>query len=348
MDPSAPARLAEVYQGYRTRIQALLPRECAPHGAAVPVADACRHALSAGGKMLRALILLESCKAVGGDAEQALLAAVGTEAGHLASLVHDDIMDQDDLRRGRASVWKRYGANTALLTGDYLIFQAFYQLARCRDSGIPGDRVARTLGVVAQSCMDLCLGQDLEAVITGNLSAGVRAYMRVIEHKTAAFFRGAAESGAILGGGTTAQVGALAGYGRCLGMAFQIIDDVLSYRGDEAVLGKPVTSDLRNRRITLPILLAYRHADAAGRRFLHTLFTLDPNAAAPTPAPHHSNEAALTELRQVLAATRALERAEATARSFASRARQSLHTLPPSGSRDHLEVVLALATERAT
>jgi geranylgeranyl diphosphate synthase type I len=307
------------------------------------MADASRHALSAGGKMLRALILLESCKAVGGDAEQAMLAAVGTEAGHLASLVHDDIMDQDGLRRGQPSVWKRYGANTAILVGDYFIFQAFYQLARCRDTGIPGDRVARTLGVVAQSCMDLCLGQDLEAVITGNLRAGVRAYMRVIEHKTAAFFRGAAESGAILGGGTVNQVGALAGYGRCLGMAFQIIDDVLSYRGDEAVMGKPVTSDLRNRRITLPILLAYRHADADGRRFLTALFPpahTQPSETDPT--------AALVELRHLLAATHALERAEATALAFASRARQSLHTLPPTSSRDHLDLVLALATERAT
>ena len=193
----------------------------------------CRYALLPTGKLFRPRLLLESCGAVGGSIEQVIPAAIGSECGHIASLIHDDIIDGDELRRGRASVHNRFGAGDAILSGDMLIFHLFRCLSECYERDVPAPRVVAALRSTAGAGLDLCRGQSLEAEICGNLDCGIAAYIDVARLKTAAFFRGACETGAILGGGTPEQIAALASYGEQLGIAFQIHDDLLCYIGSE-------------------------------------------------------------------------------------------------------------------
>ncbi|MGI5336357.1 polyprenyl synthetase family protein [Streptomyces sp. CA-181903] len=289
------------------------------------VGAVCRYALASSGKLLRPLLLLEAAQAVGGDPHSVLPAAVGTECGHVASLIHDDIIDGDAMRRGRPSVPHRFGAGEALLAGDCLIFDAFAALAECRHRGVPHDRIVMALEVVAGAGRDLCRGQSLEAELTAASCFDIGAYLEVARLKTAAFFRGAGESGAVLGGGTTAQVGAIRDFGRHLGIAFQIHDDLLPYISTSAVTGKPDTSDVRNRRLTLPLLLAHEAASGPQREALR-------RALRDT----HDAEHALRTLARLTAATGAVAAAAAQAENHVRTALQALQTLPTTAGRARL------------
>jgi DNA-binding IclR family transcriptional regulator len=163
----------------------------------------CYYSLVPTGKLFRPILLLDSAQAVGGDPMAVLPAAAGAECGHVASLIHDDIIDQDDLRPGRPSVQSKYGINDAIVAGDALIFDLFASLAECRRTGVPDSRVARALGAVAHAGLDLCRGQSLAAELTASRRFDAATYIQVAILKTAAFFRGACESGAVLGGGSS-------------------------------------------------------------------------------------------------------------------------------------------------
>ena len=156
--------------------------------------------------MLRGRMLLEACRAVGGDPEEVLSAAAGTEYGHLASLVHDDIVDRDEFRRGKPSVWHKYGSDLAILTGDLFIFEAFHALSLCRHTSIAAERIVRVLEVLSTACIELCLGQAAEERFIKNCTAHSGDYIEMIRLKTGSLFRASLESGAILGGGTEEQI----------------------------------------------------------------------------------------------------------------------------------------------
>lgn len=327
--PLMPDALESYRQQVHSALIAMMPQSEAR------LVEVCQYALGAPGKMLRALLLLEACSAVGGDPNQALLAAAGTEYGHLASLIHDDLIDGDELRRGRESIWKRFGRDNAILSGDLLIFQAFLCLSRC---GADSQRVVQALEVMSRCCIDLCLGQDLEFTAIRNLEVGVNTYLQIIQQKTGALFRASVEIGGILGGGTPAQVEALAAYGDALGLAFQIADDVLSYRGSAAELGKPVLSDLRNGRVTLPVLIAHQRSAGSDRTFLEALFS--------AAAEEIDYEIAFSRLVRVMQETEALQVAIEMARAEAAASRRHLQILPASHARSALELAITLVTER--
>jgi geranylgeranyl pyrophosphate synthase len=299
------------------------------------------YALATRGKMLRGVLLLESCRAVGGDPELAMYAAAGTEYGHLASLVHDDVIDHDELRRNRKTIWHQFGTDYAILTGDFFIFQAYYSLALCRHI-LPAERVARVLEVLSKACIDLCLGQTLEAQLTGNCAATREDYLKVVRDKTGSLFRAAAESGAILGGGTDEQILATRMYGEHLGIAFQIVDDLLSYVGQTQQIRKPKISDVRNKRITLPILYGLETDDAEDRHTLQRIFGSQDfrcETAEETEALHELVTA-------ILQRSGALKRAEKTAQAFYDQALAYLHALPLNDGRAHLESIALMATRR--
>lgn len=230
------------------------------------------------GKMLRGILLLDSCRAVGGDPDSVMLAAAGTEYGHLASLVHDDLIDRDDRRRGRRSVWREYGADLAVLSGDLLIFQAYRCLAMCGDT-VPPERVVRVLDVLSAGCIDMCLGQALETELTGNCGATPAQYLDVARYKTASLFRTAVESGAILGGGTGEQIAAVRRFAEDVGIAYQMVDDILPYTTEADKLEKSGDSDLRNRRVTLPVIYALEAGNEPERRALLKAFGAGPDAS---------------------------------------------------------------------
>lgn len=297
--------------------------------------EMCGYALIPSGKLFRPVLLVESAVAVGGQVEAVLAAAVGTECGHVASLIHDDIIDRDDVRRGRPSVPAAFGADDAIVTGDRLLFELFQSLAECRAAGVPAEWVVAALAAVSAAGIDLCRGQTMEAEVTGDLTCTVEQYLEVIRLKTAALFRGACQSGALLGGGDAEQVRALVDYGDHLGVAFQIHDDLLPYTSTSEAAGKSVLSDVRNRRLTLPVILAYAQGDQVARHDLERVLdgTLDVAAA-------------FTLLRSVLDRTGAIAAAVSLAEEHAAQACTSLDLLPPSSSRETLRYFARASVRR--
>lgn len=285
----------------------------------------CHYSLVPTGKLFRPVLLLDAALAVGGDVERVLPAAVGAECGHVASLIHDDIIDADDLRRGRPSVQHKYGVNDAIVAGDALIFDLFVALAECRERGIGDGQVAAAFEAVARAGVDLCRGQSLESELTADPRFDIDAYLMVAKLKTAALFRGSCASGAILGGGSGEQVESLSIYGESLGTAFQIHDDLLAYISSAGTTGKPDTSDVENGRLTLPVILAFEAGTTEEREaIVGSLFsTGDPTRR-------------LSALGEIVNRTGAVATAAKMARDYGGAAKDALAVLPDSPSRDRL------------
>jgi geranylgeranyl diphosphate synthase type I len=298
--------------------------------------EMCRHALATPGKLFRPILLLQSAEAVGGRVEHVLPAAVGTEVGHIASLVHDDVIDGDDLRRGQPSVQAKFGANSAIVAGDVLLFELFRCLAECRNAGAPDDRIVSALDVVSRAGIDLCRGQSLESELTAAGSRDLDRYVLMIKLKTGALFSGACRAGAILGGGGPEQVSALGRFGDDLGIAFQVCDDLLTYIGlsDEAI-GKSLISDIRNKRMTLPVIFAYAEGRPEIEEQLDGVFG---ERADPADA--------LATVRDLMTRTGAVERSRELALAHARRAVDVLDVLEPSPSRDQLAQYAIRAIDR--
>ena len=216
---------------------------------------AVKHLPSAGGKRLRPIIACLACEAVGGNVMDALPFGVALEIIHTFTLVHDDIMDRDEERRGKPSVHALFGDATAILAGDALFAKAFEIASYTRD-----DHVAKTiLRNLAIMSKEICEGQQMDIAYAENDSIDEQQFMEVITKKTAKMFEHAAAGGALIGGGSEEQQEALREYGRNLGIAFQIWDDCLDVIGED--IGKPVGSDIREGKKTLLYLHAYTHAD---------------------------------------------------------------------------------------
>ncbi len=300
------------------------------------LAETTEYVLSAPGKLLRPLLLIEACKAAGGNPSVVFPAAAGTEYGHVASLVHDDIIDGDHERRGKPTLHTKYDLSAALLTGDFLIFETFLCYTDCRDQGVSAERVLQAIRTLSETCIEMCEGQALESVLTGNLDVSEGVYLRLIQLKTASFCRAAAAIGACLAEAPDDVVHQLAEYGTNLGMSFQIMDDILSYDGTEVLLGKPVTSDVRNRRVTLPIIYALKSSLPGVRERIAALF--EPS--------HQRDESDYGQLASLLIKTRALDRARALAYRYTARAKHQLELLPYSESRERLRALADVALTR--
>jgi geranylgeranyl diphosphate synthase type I len=276
---------------------------------------ACLDALFPPGKLLRPVLCIESAKAVGGTADQVLAFAAGIECLHVASLVHDDIIDQDPVRRGRASTAEQYGLAEALLAGDGLSMAGIAALL----SGGPAERVLQAARVTVEALRRMCQGIMRETEIRGDLTCGAPAVLDIMRAKTAALTGAACQAGAILAGATPRQHQALRRYGEQLGLAFQIRDDLLPYTAEDQVTGKTATSDVANRQPTLPVLLAHEAADEADRNRLTTVFR-----GGTDPVTAHR------EVFEVLTRTGALGRAARMSSCCAEQARAQLTGLPES------------------
>jgi geranylgeranyl diphosphate synthase type I len=296
-----------------------------------PGKDLLRHAadaaLTAPGKLLRGHMLLEVCSALGGRCEQALPAAVAIEYLHLGTLIHDDLIDRDELRRGRPTIWKRYGDHLALLSGDVLYFAAFRELACCLET-VQHALSVRVLGMFSAACMDLCLGQAREEEVAGQCSTGYEQYLEIARLKTARLFRVALEIGTLLGGGSERQIRAAGVFAEHLGIAFQLIDDRLPFIEDSQTIGKGTTSDIRNHRMTAPVLFALAAADASDRQTLQAIFEggcLDA----------HIEEAYLS-VREILERTGALEGVKEEAMRYYHLAARHIQAFSPADGRERL------------
>jgi geranylgeranyl diphosphate synthase type I len=215
---------------------------------------ASKHLIKAGGKKIRPALVLLAAEAVGGRIEGAYKTAAAVELIHTFSLIHDDIMDKDEMRRGKPSVHTLWGEPMAILAGDILFSLAFELVAQTHSEDIPSSRVVQALNTVVDACIKICEGQACDMSFEGKFDVKETEYLNMIYKKTSALIAAATKAGAILGGGTPEQVEALSEYGRLIGMAFQIQDDYLDVASEEEQLGKPVGSDIVEGKMTLMVV----------------------------------------------------------------------------------------------
>jgi geranylgeranyl diphosphate synthase type I len=234
------------------------------------LAEIARYALMPVGKLLRPLMALYAAEAAGGNPAQILAAVLGLEYLHAATLVHDDIIDGDVVRRGKPSVVAAFGVPNAIVAGDHLIFSAFESIVDEPWVSSPA-RVVASVGELAEAGRDLCRGQALEDRLVGDLEAGAQWYEEMARLKTGALFRAACYIGATLGGADADIGSGMAAYGENVGIAFQIRDDLLPFVATQEQAGKSATSDLTNGRPTLPLVLAYQAAAESERTQLRTV-----------------------------------------------------------------------------
>ncbi|MFF5189699.1 polyprenyl synthetase family protein [Streptomyces sp. NPDC000345] len=254
-------------------------------------------AASSGGKGVRQALAVLAAEAVGAPGRAGVPAAVAVELVHAFSLLHDDIMDGDPARRRRPAVWKAYGTGPAVLAGDALFALAVETLAATEAGTSAVRMLSAALG-------DLVRGQADDLLFaarpwTGQERVRTAEYRAMAEHKTGALLGCAAALGALLGGGPPSAVAALDRAGRRLGLAFQIVDDVLGIWGDPEVTGKPVHGDLRERKKTFPVLAALDSPSPASRRLAALLESgADPEEAAVLVEARGGRTAALDEARR--------------------------------------------------
>lgn len=221
----------------------------------------------AGGKMLRPALSLIVSEAVGGNRESALKTGAAIELIHTFSLIHDDIMDDDDMRRGMPSVHKVWGEDVAILAGDTLFSKAFEMIITSKNT--TSEQNNKALATVADACVKICEGQALDMGFEERFDVCEDEYLEMIFKKTGALIAAATKAGAIMGGADDEVIDAMYEYGRLIGLAFQIQDDYLDLASDEETLGKPIGSDIGKGKMTI-IAIKGLASDDSGR-FLEIL-----------------------------------------------------------------------------
>ncbi|MCJ2123497.1 polyprenyl synthetase family protein [Methylobacterium sp. J-077] len=223
------------------------------------IPEVANHLIASGGKRLRPILTLACAKLCGyvGDGDVKLAASV--EFMHTATLLHDDVVDESDMRRGRVAARIKWGNEASVLVGDFLLGQAFRMMVEVGS--------LRALDILSAAATVIAEGEVMQLTNAKNLETNEAAYLAVIRGKTAELFASACEVGPVLAGRPEAEQAAARAYGMNLGIAFQLIDDVLDYGGTSAELGKNVGDDFREGKITLPIVLAHRKASEGERGF---------------------------------------------------------------------------------
>jgi octaprenyl-diphosphate synthase len=283
-----------------------------------------RQMLAAGGKRLRPLMLLLSCAAAGGDSLRGVSLAVAAEVLHLASLIHDDVIDESEQRRGRPSARQQWGNKAAVLVGDLLVAEVFHRLAE--------DLEHKSVALLAHTVGEMCCAELAHATDPRNLDEA--AYRCNIRGKTAALMGTVCEVGA-LAAGNEAAAPVLREFGRRLGEAFQITDDLLDLHGDAVTVGKPVQQDLRRGQWTLAVLHALGHGSPEEVCRLRDLLAQAPEDAKA------ARQAAL-----LVGELGGRDYARQVAAGLASEAQAALQGLPFSPARGSLEELARYAVQR--
>ena len=292
------------------------------------IPEVANHLISSGGKRLRPMLTLATAGLCnyGGDGHVKLAASV--EFMHTATLLHDDVVDQSDLRRGKLAARMLWGNEASVLVGDFLLGQAFRMMVEVGS--------LQCLDVLSSAAVVIAEGEVMQLSAAKDTQTTEDAYLAVIRAKTAALFAAACEVGPILAGRPKADIAACSAYGMNLGVAFQLVDDALDYGGSSAKLGKNVGDDFREGKITLPVVLAVRRGSDAERVFWRR--TLE------------QGEIAEGDLETALATMRrhgALEDTIARARHYGAMARDALALFPKSAWKQALLDVVDFCISRA-
>lgn len=285
------------------------------------------HLFEAGGKRLRPMLTLAACRLCDAPKEAAIGLAAAIEFIHGATLLHDDVVDESSLRRGRATANALWGNKESILVGDFLFARAFGLMVAQGSLSV--------LDLLSQTAARLSEGEVLQLSVTGDLTTDEATCIEVMTSKTAPLFEAAAGVGALLTQTTQAQKQALRDYGRALGICFQIVDDVLDYVGAACDFGKTVGADFQERKVTLPIVFAYQGANASQRQFWDRLFCGEEESV---------ND--WDEAMGYLTAHNAFERALEKAQIFAGTALRALSLFPQGPARTALEEIVAFSLQR--
>ena len=290
-----------------------------------------KYTIDGGGKRLRPILLILAAEALGASLQQSLPAAAAVELLHNFTLVHDDIMDQDDTRRGRPTVHSRWDTDVALLAGDGLVALAYQSLL-----ATPGDRIVQIAKIFTAGLIDLCEGQALDREFETRNDVSLDDYLDMISKKTASLLSMCACIGGHIAGGDDSQIEALQVYGKSLGMAFQIQDDLLDIVSDQKTLGKDFGSDVRQKKKTFLWVHARNHAEPSQVEALTHYFNL----------PHIETEH-IYKVRDIFMKAGTLNRARDFVHRYIDSAEQSLKPLEAGGVKtEDLKQLLHLIAKR--
>ena len=317
-NPSATATLIQLFEPIRDHLSEV-EREFARHVqsqvSVIPAIGA--YIQDGGGKRIRPAVLLMAARMAGYTGERAVSYASVIEFIHTATLVHDDIIDEADLRRGRDAVHTRYGNHITVLFGDFLYLKSM-SLALSHDA----------LDIVRLLCdvtLRIVEGEIYQLTKTGAVDLSEEEHFDIVRRKTALLFAGSAKIGGMLGSATREQQEALWDYGLNIGMAFQVVDDLLDFTGERDTLGKPVGGDLREGKMTLPVIHLYACGDDRARTLLQRVVKA-----------RSVSTDEWCEITSLLTQARSLDYAQRAAAAFVDRAKKALHAFPPSDEREAL------------
>ncbi|KRW93508.1 polyprenyl synthetase family protein [Paracoccus sp. MKU1] len=301
-------RLSAELAGDMDRVNALIcERMASRHAPRIPEVTA--HLVEAGGKRLRPMLVLAASRLCGYQGDSHVLLAAAVEFIHTATLLHDDVVDESQQRRGRPTANLLWDNKSSVLVGDYLFARSFQLMA---DTGS-----MQVMRILANASATIAEGEVLQLTAAQDVSTTEDTYIQIVRGKTAALFSAATEAGAVVAGADPAVQRALFDYGDALGIAFQIVDDLLDYGGSTTTIGKNVGDDFRERKLTLPVIKAIARADAVERAFWER-----------TIGQGRQEEADLATALEILRRREALEDARADAIAWAERAKAALRAAP--------------------
>ena len=281
------------------------------------IPELAQHLINSGGKRLRPMLTIGAAKICGYSGDGHIKLAAAVEFMHTATLLHDDVVDESDMRRGKKSARLLWGNQASVLVGDFLLGQAFRMMV---DVGSLG-----ALKILSEASAVIAEGEVMQLAASKNMATTEEDYLAVILAKTAALFSAAAEIGAVITGRSASEQAALRLYGTNIGLAFQLIDDALDYSGEAARLGKRVGDDFREGKITLPVVLSYRRGTPEERAFWRR--TLQDGAI---------EEGDLAEAIALMHRHNAIEETIQRAYHYGQEAREALHVFPKSEARTAL------------
>lgn len=285
--------------------------------------QASRHLLISGGKRIRPIICILSCKAVGGNKNDAIKSGAAIELIHNFTLIHDDIMDKDELRRGVPSVHKKFGEYTAILAGDLLFAKAF---------DICNPEIKE---ILAKASSKICEGQEFDMSFKERNNVRGEEYLEMIKRKTAVLFEAAANSGAVIGQGNSKEIKALASYGLNLGMAFQIQDDILGIIAKEEKLGKPVGSDIVEGKKSLITITALEKLEGSKKQELIRILNKIENT-----------KSEIDKVVEIFIKSNAINYCKEKANSYVENAKSSLKEIKSSEAKEDLIKIADFVVER--
>lgn len=279
------------------------------------ITEAVRRMLAAGGKRLRPRLTLLAAAACGGDATEHLHLAAYMELIHVATLIHDDVVDNAQTRRGVNATAVDFGNRVSVLAGDYLFAWIFKNVTANYPHPVPN--------ILSATLADICDGEVLQLQALRNLALPLDGYVEIARKKTASLFEASASCGAIMSGGDDAAIAALRAFGDAYGIAFQMNDDLLDMTADERSLGKPVGNDLRERKVTIPLVLALRRGNREFSDLTARFFA-------------GSDDRGIPELVAAIAREGGLELTRLEIRTYIERAKAALEPLAPTPAKEEL------------